>query len=155
MMIIAPMFHTNPLCVWTFPYTYQGVACVSERPSHPMISGRPWPGTESPSSGACPPCTATSCIKSIPKLSSIEDQAEVRLFRGAPIPVELIRDFREKFGVTVVDGYGLTEVTGVSSSSLGPTISRIYRPGFLRAGSGDHGPEQQHPALRNQGRDLH
>jgi long-chain acyl-CoA synthetase len=30
----------------------------------------------------------------------------------------MINDFRDKFGVTVIDGYGLTEVTNVSTSSF-------------------------------------
>ena len=44
--------------------------------------------------------------------------------------MELIRDFKERFGVTVVDGYGLTEVTGVSSSSLGAPIKRSVGQAF-------------------------
>ena len=36
---------------------------------------------------------------------------------GAPVPVEMIREFQEKFGISVVDGYGLTEVAGVSTVS--------------------------------------
>jgi len=35
---------------------------------------------------------------------------------GAPVFKELIMDFKEKFGVEVVDGYGLTEGCGVATS---------------------------------------
>jgi long-chain acyl-CoA synthetase len=46
---------------------------------------------------------------------------------GAPVPVELIRDFREKFGAQVVDGYGLTEAAGVTTTSAGAPI----KPGSI------------------------
>lgn len=41
---------------------------------------------------------------------------------GAPVPVELIRDFKEKYGVEVTNGYGLTEVAGVTTSSINTPI---------------------------------
>ncbi len=34
---------------------------------------------------------------------------------AAPLPVELIRGFKEKFNIDIVEGYGLTEVIGVST----------------------------------------
>jgi len=52
--------------------------------------------------------------------STIEtDKLKLRLAYsgGAPVPTELLRDFHEKYGVEVVNGYGLTEVVGVSTSS--------------------------------------
>jgi long-chain acyl-CoA synthetase len=36
---------------------------------------------------------------------------------AAPLPVELIRGFKEKYNVDIVEGYGLTEVTGVSTAN--------------------------------------
>jgi len=51
------------------------------------------------------------------------DRSKLKLryaFSGAAVlPVELIRAFKEKFGVAVIEGYGLTESTGVTTSSFG------------------------------------
>lgn len=35
------------------------------------------------------------------------------------MPVRLIEAFKEKFGVQVIDGYGLTEACGVSTTGSG------------------------------------
>jgi long-chain acyl-CoA synthetase len=45
-----------------------------------------------------------------------KDRLKLRLAYcgAAPLPASLIRNFKEKFNVEVVDGYGLTEATGVS-----------------------------------------
>jgi len=36
---------------------------------------------------------------------------------AAPLPVDLIRGFKEKYNVDIIEGYGLTEVTGVSTAN--------------------------------------
>ena len=42
---------------------------------------------------------------------------------GAPVPVEVTRDFEETFGADVYEGYGLTEISGIATT---------YRTGELR-----------------------
>ena len=128
MMIIAPMFHTNPLCVWTFPYTYQGVTLCIRKAFSPEDF---WPSLARYGVTVVwgVPAMYSYVIYQVDSKTIEHEKIKLRFAfsGGAPIPVELIRDFKEKFGVTVVDGYGLTEVTGVSCSSLGAPI----KPGTI------------------------
>jgi long-chain acyl-CoA synthetase len=47
---------------------------------------------------------------------------------GAPLPVEVLRGFDEAFGCKVLEGYGLSETTGMSSFNL---PSRERKPGSI------------------------
>ncbi|NLV17645.1 MAG: acyl--CoA ligase [Syntrophomonadaceae bacterium] len=120
MMILLPMFHTNPLCVWTYPYSYQGISFVIRRIFSPDEF---WPS-----------CTryGVTIVMGVPAMyqyivnsvdpSTIEmDKVKLRYaFSGAaPMPLDIVQSFKDKFGVRVIDGYGLTEVCGVSTSGYG------------------------------------
>ena len=119
-MIILPMFHVNPLCVWTYPSIYQGLTLCIRKTFSPTDF---WPSLTH---------YGVTTVQGVPAMYSyiynaadpktIEfDKLKLRMaFTGAaPMPVELIRGFKEKYGVEVVDGYGLTEATGVSTTSSG------------------------------------
>jgi len=120
MMIILPMFHVNPLCVWTYPTIYLGLTLCIRRTFSPKDF---WPSLTR---------YGVTTVQGVPAIyayiynaadpATIEfDKLKLRMaFTGAaPMPVELIHGFKEKYGVEVVDGYGLTEATGVSASSSG------------------------------------
>ncbi len=47
---------------------------------------------------------------------------------GAPLPVEVLRGFDEAFGATVLEGYGLSETTGMASFNL---RDRERKPGSI------------------------
>jgi len=116
MMIILPMFHTNPLCVWTYPVTFCcGALCIRKAFSPTDF----WPAITQ---------YGVTVLMGVPAMydyvyNSIDpstvDVAKLKLryaFCGAaPLPVELINGFKEKFNVSIVEGYGLTEVTGIST----------------------------------------
>lgn len=125
-MIVAPMFHTNPLCVWTYPYTYQGLTLCIRKAFSPDDF---WPSLARYGvtvAWAVPAMYSYVMYQVDPKTIEYDKIILRDAFSGgAPVPVELIRDFKEKFGVTVVDGYGLTEVAGVSTSSYGA----LFKPG--------------------------
>ncbi len=117
-MIVAPMFHTNPLCVWTYPYMYQGLSLVIRKRYSPDDYWGPilqygvttiW--------GV--PAMYMYVMHNIDPNTIDRNKLKVRyaFAGGAPVPVEMIREFQEKFGISVVDGYGLTEVAGVSTVS--------------------------------------
>jgi long-chain acyl-CoA synthetase len=55
---------------------------------------------------------------------------------AAPLPVELINGFKEKYGVSICEGYGLTEVTGLTT--VNPPLGK-KKPGSI----GLPIPEQQ------------
>ena len=119
-MIILPMFHTNPLCVATYPYSYQGLTLCIRKTFSPADF---WPSLTRYGVTIVMAVPAMyAYIYNVADLATIDrDRLKLRYaFSGAaPMPLELVRGFREKFGVQVIDGYGLTEVTGVSTSSFG------------------------------------
>jgi len=119
-MILLPMFHVNPLCVWTYPSIYLGLTICIRKVFSPKDF---WPSILR---------YGVTTVQGVPAMyayiyNAVDprdidfDKLKLRMaFTGAaPMPVELIHGFREKFGVEVVDGYGLTEATGVSTTSSG------------------------------------
>jgi acyl-CoA synthetase (AMP-forming)/AMP-acid ligase II len=42
---------------------------------------------------------------------------------GAPLPVKVLRGFGEAFGCKVLEGYGLSETTGMGRRSTSPSTS--------------------------------
>ena len=117
-MIILPMFHVNPLCVWTYPSIYLGLTLCIRKSFSPADF---WPSLTR---------YGVTIVQGVPAIyayvynaadpKTIEfDKLKLRMaFTGAaPMPVDLIHGFKEKYGVEVVDGYGLTEATGVSTTS--------------------------------------
>lgn len=121
-IVFLPMFHTNPLCCWTYPVMFQGIRiCIREKFSPTDF----WPSVLD---------NGITLIQGVPTmynyvLNSIDpstvDMSKLKLryaFSGAaPMPPELIKAFKDKFNVTVLEGYGLTEVTGYSTSNAGVT----------------------------------
>ena len=118
MMIILPMFHTNPLCVWTYPYTYQGLALCIRKMFSPQDF---WPAILQ---------YGVTIVMGVPAMyayvvNAIDpkdiDMSKLKLryaFSGAaPMPQEVVQAFKEKFGVLVVDGYGLTEAVEIGRAS--------------------------------------
>ncbi len=116
MLILLPMYHTNPICVWTFPIIYCAQAVCIRKAFSPADF---WPAiTEN----------RVSILMGVPAMYnyvyySIDtdtiDRSALRLnfaFCGAaPLSVDLIEGFEKKFNVEIIEGYGLTECTGVST----------------------------------------
>jgi long-chain acyl-CoA synthetase len=120
MMIILPMFHTNPLCVWTYPSIYQGLTLCIRRTFSPSDF---WPAIIR---------YGVTIVQGVPAMFdyiyNAADASAVDLSRSklrlvhtgaAPMPVGLVHAFKDKFGVKIIDGYGLTEATGVSTTGTG------------------------------------
>ena len=123
MMIVLPMFHTNPLCVWTYPLAYLGATLCIRKMFSPQDF---WPSIlEYGITVVMGVPTMYNYVNNAADPGSL-DRSRLKLryaFCGAaPLPVELIRAFKEKFDVDVIEGYGLTEATGVSTSSFGVTL---------------------------------
>ncbi|MGJ9413721.1 long-chain fatty acid--CoA ligase [Aeromicrobium sp. CF4.19] len=50
---------------------------------------------------------------------------------GAALPVEVHKNFRERFGVTILEGYGLSETSGIASFSVfgdEPRVGTVGKP---------------------------
>lgn len=114
-LVVLPLFHTNPLCIFTYGQLYMGVSvCVRRR----FAPDDFWPAVLQYGVTVCMMVpTMYSYVYNAVDPDTI-DRSRLKLryaFAGAaPFPVELVRNFKEKFNVTVIDGYGLTEATGMS-----------------------------------------
>ncbi|HWQ74695.1 MAG TPA: long-chain-fatty-acid--CoA ligase [Syntrophomonas sp.] len=133
MMIIMPMFHTNPLCVWSYTLTYAGLTLCIRKSFSPADF---WPAVleYGVTLGMGVPAMYSYIFDSADPNTIDRSKLKLRyaLCGAAPLPVELIKGFKEKFGVSILEGYGLTEVTGLSTinpplgvkkaGSIGPAI---------------------------------
>ncbi len=119
-MIILPMFHTNPLCIITYPFSYQGLTICIRKSFSPKDF---WPSLEryGVTVVVAVPAMYAYIYKAADPQTIDYNRLKLRYaFAGAaPMPLELVRGFKEKFGVQVIDGYGLTEAGGVSTASFG------------------------------------
>jgi long-chain acyl-CoA synthetase len=61
-------------------------------------------------------------------VSSVAGTLKLAVSGGAPMPVELMKDFQETFGVRVVEGYGLSETAPVASFNH---LDRPSKPGTV------------------------
>lgn len=122
-LLALPMFHTNPLCVWTYPAAFVGASVCIRKKFSPQDF---WPAILD---------YGVTVVMGVPTMyhyvynaatADVVDRSRLKLrkaFAGAaPMPLELINAFKEKFGVDIMDGYGLTEATGVSSSIHGVPV---------------------------------
>jgi long-chain acyl-CoA synthetase len=57
-----------------------------------------------------------------PDIAAIADRLRVAVSGGAALPAELLRRFEERFGVPILEGYGLSETSPVA------TFNRVDRP---------------------------
>ncbi|MCP4753774.1 MAG: AMP-binding protein [Proteobacteria bacterium] len=115
MLVLLPMFHTNPICVWTYPLIFCGQTICIRKAYSPQDF---WPAIVENDITIVMgvPAMYTYVYYSIDP-SSI-DRSRLKLkwaFCGAaPLSVDLIQGFKEKFGVDIIEGYGLTECNGIS-----------------------------------------
>jgi len=123
MIILLPMFHTNPLCVWTYPVTFLGQTLCIRKGFSPTDF---WPSIIQ---------YGVTVLMAVPAMydyvyNSIDpstvDVSKSKLkwamCGAAPLPLELINGFKERYGVSICEGYGLTEVTGLST--LNPPLGK-------------------------------
>ncbi len=118
MLILLPMFHINPICVWTFPLLYSGQTLCIRTAFSPQDF---WPAIIE---------NGITILQGVPAMYNYVyysiDPASVNMsalklrwaFCGAaPLSVDLISGFKEKFKVDILEGYGLSEGTGVSTAN--------------------------------------
>ncbi|MGS0744339.1 class I adenylate-forming enzyme family protein [Syntrophomonas erecta subsp. sporosyntropha] len=129
MLIILPMFHTNPICVWTYPLAYAGQTLCIRKAFSPSDF---WPTViqYGVTLAMGVPAMYSYIFNSVDPDSIDGSKLKLRyaVCGAAPLPVELIRGFKEKFGVEILEGYGLTEVIGLST--INPPLG-IKKPGSI------------------------
>jgi len=148
MLILLPMFHTNPICVWTYPIIYCAQTLCIRKAFSPDDF---WPSITQ---------NRVSILMGVPAMynyvyysvdSSTVDRSALSLnfaFCGAaPLSVDLIKGFEEKFNVEIIEGYGLTECTGVST--VNPPQGK-RKPGSIGVAL----PEQEIKIMDDDNREL-
>jgi long-chain acyl-CoA synthetase len=129
MLLLLPMFHVNPICVWTYPIIYCGQTVSIRKAFSPNDVWGPILDH------------GVSILMGVPAMYAFVlytvdpatiDRSRLKLkyaFCGAaPMPVDLINTFKEKFDVEIIEGYGLTEGTGVST--VNPPLGK-RKPGSI------------------------
>src|SRR5688572_14487886 len=61
-------------------------------------------------------------------VSTVAATLRLAVSGGAPMPVELMRDFEKAFGVRIVEGYGLSETSPVATFNH---VDRASKPGTV------------------------
>ncbi len=124
-LVVLPMFHTNPLCVYTYPFFYVGLTLCIRKSFSPVDF---WPSIMD---------NGVTVVMGVPAmyayvLNKIDprtiDHSRLKLTRvasgAAPLPIDIVKGFKEKFNVDITDGYGLTEGCGVTLTSFGVPENR-------------------------------
>jgi long-chain acyl-CoA synthetase len=132
-LLLAPMFHVSPLCIYTYSSIYMGHSIVIRSMFSPTDF---WPTVIK---------YGVTCVWGTPAMFAYVmyqvaaedvDVSKVKIrhgsMGGAPVPLELIGEFEDKFGFTLSDGYGLTESCGFCATTDG----RPYKHGSI---GGCHG----------------
>lgn len=118
-LIVLPMFHSNPLCVWTYPMAYLGLTiCIRESFSPTDF----WPAIlENGVTHVLAVPAMYNYVHSVVNPDTV-DKSKLKLryalTGAAPFSVELKREWQEQYNVTILEGYGLTEASGFSIGNL-------------------------------------
>jgi len=131
MLVLLPMFHTNPICVWSFPIVFCGQTICIRKAFSPADF---WPAIVD---------NGITVVMGVPAMynyvfysidPAIVDRSRLKLrwaFCGAaPLSVDLIRGFKERFEVDIIEGYGLTEGTGISTVNPPGGVRKIGSVGI-------------------------
>jgi len=116
MLMVLPYFHVNPICVWTFSILFGGMSiCLRKSPSpndfwEPILD------------------YGVTIVMGVPALYAFvlftADPAKIDASRlklryafsgAAPMPVDIINTFKEKFNTEIIEGFGLSEAHGMST----------------------------------------
>lgn len=119
MLIVLPMFHSNALCVWTYPIAYMGLTLVIRKAFSPAEF---WPVmidfavTHVLAVPAMYNYVMTT--QDPPQMNPARFKLRFTLTGAAPFSKELYDEFFKKFGLQILEGYGLTESAGFSTGNL-------------------------------------
>lgn len=119
MLIVLPMFHSNALCVWTYPITYQGLTLVIRKAFSPADFWSSLLDYGITHVLAVPTMYNYVLAAQDPsKIDSTRFKLKFAMTGAAPFSKELHDEFLDKFGVEILEGYGLTESAGMSTGNL-------------------------------------
>lgn len=129
MLMNLPMFHVAPISIWINLLTYCGQTICVRNAFSPTDF---WPTVLNygVTIAMAVPAMWIYIYKST-NLDSV-DRSKLKLRKaicgGAPLPVDFMRAFKDKFNIDIIEGYGLTEATGNSTQNQ---ISGKRKPGSI------------------------
>jgi carnitine-CoA ligase len=120
--ICMPLFHANALCMQLYGTLIAGARAMIA----PQFSASRWRGEVS-ACGATVTNTLGVMTEFIHRQPPRPDDRDhrLRLICAVPTPAEIAPSFRERFGVPLIEGYGMTEV----NIPLYMPLDEPYRPG--------------------------
>ena len=122
MLPVVPMFHVN---AWGFPYTtaFIGASQVHPGPHLDAVSLLDLMSTERVTMSAGVPTIWLGILQALDQEPSRWDLSALRmtLVGGAAAPESMIRGFKQRHGVVVQQGWGMTEMSPIGS------VSRLQR----------------------------
>ena len=135
MMIVLPMFHTNPLCVWTYPLSYAGQTLCIRKAFSPTDFWSAIVENEVTVLMAVPTMYDYVYNSIDPSTVDIPNLKLKWSFSGAaPLPVDLIRGFKEKYNVDIIEGYADRSYRSLHlQSAIGIQKIRFHRSPIIRA----------------------
>lgn len=148
MLLVLPMFHTNPLCVFTYPMSYAGQALCIRKKYSPRDF---WPAVME---------YGVTIIMGVPTMfdyilnkvdPEVVDLSKVKIryafTGGAPLSLATRHGFKEKYNIDFLVGYGLTE--GCGGNTTEPALGH-YKEGSC----GMVHPEEEIEIMDDQGNML-
>ncbi len=124
-MLILPLFHVNAQIVTVMTPLYCGASCILT----PGFSAKKHWDTvakyKASTFSAVP--TILSILLKIPHEHLDLSSLKFVICGAAPLPIEVMKAFEEKFKCKVVEGYGLTESTCAASVNPMPTLTEDKR----------------------------
>lgn len=147
MLIILPMFHSNALCVWTYPLTYLGQKLCIRTSFSPQDF---WPAIiDNQVTHMLAVPTMYAYVNALIDPGTVDLQKsklQLAMTGAAPFPIEIRDTFLKNYGIEILEGYGLTEASGFSTGNLN------VPPKFGSIGVGL--PSQEIAIMDNEGRFL-
>jgi fatty-acyl-CoA synthase len=120
LLMIVPMFHAN---AWGLPYIAWAGGCDVIQPERFL---QPEPLIEMiedlrPTFAAAVPTVWTAVLQAAaqtsPDLSSLREV----IVGGSAVPRKMIEEFRDRYGVTITQGWGMTETSPLAATSKPPS----------------------------------
>jgi fatty-acyl-CoA synthase len=116
-LAVVPMFHAN---AWGLPYNAAMVGTKLVFPG-PRMGDAPTltqlMNEERVTLAAAVPTVWTMLLHHLQQSGSKLETLERTVIGGSAVPLQMIRDFRDRHGVTVVQGWGMTETSPLGSVS--------------------------------------
>ena len=116
-LAVVPMFHAN---AWGLPYNAAMVGAKLVFPGPRMGDAATLTqlmNEEKVTLAAAVPTVWTMLLNHLQQSGSKLETLERTVIGGSAVPLQMIRDFRDRHGVTVVQGWGMTETSPLGSVS--------------------------------------